>query len=369
VADGDANPYARTAGWTRVAQDAAERKAGSSAPASTRPHFDPLFERASRRPERATTGVLVGGVVALLVAVLLIVFSAWDPPRTGSPVRPVGEPLLGHTDQANSVAFSPDGRLLASGSDDGTVRLWDVHRHRALGRPFRIAGRPYVKGVAFSPDGQLLAATADDDTVRLWDLRTRRLVGRAYGVGFLGVAFSPDGKLLAAGGGTRTPGFDVCTGNEILLQRVRRRPFGWNRIGAADGNAGDCIESVAFSPSGRILAAGSDDGSIRLWDPRLPRRPGWTLQTGGANSGEVWSVTFSPDGRLVAAGYAGENNGYVLLWNPRTHTHVGKALPDPSASDRGVHSVVFSPDGHVLAAGSYADTIQLWNVRSQEELA
>jgi parallel beta-helix repeat protein len=159
--------------------------------------------------------------------------------------------LTGHTDPVRSVAFSPDGRLLASGSYDNTIKLWEV----ASGREVRtLTGHTGdVTSVAFSPDGRLLASGSVDDTIKLWDVATgrevRTLSGHTSDVN--SVAFSPDGRLLASGSDDKTIKlWDVATGSLVRT---------------LSGHTSD-VNSVAFSPDGRLLASGSDDNTIRLWD-------------------------------------------------------------------------------------------------------
>ena len=189
----------------------------------------------------------------------------------------------------------PDGRILASGGDDGMVRLWDTRALRPLGRPLQ-NGRE-VGSVAFSPNGRTLASGADDGTVRLWDLRSRRQLGAAltgHTAPAWSVAFSADGGRLASGsldGTVRLWDVDRALQSRQLLS----------------GHT-DVVRGVAFNPHGRMLATASADGTVRLWDLGTYRQLGRPL-TGHTDA--VNSVAFSPDGGRVAS--AGEDgNGSPL---------------------------------------------------------
>ncbi|MEM4413247.1 MAG: right-handed parallel beta-helix repeat-containing protein, partial [Candidatus Caldarchaeum sp.] len=204
--------------------------------------------------------------------------------------------LSGHTDEVHSVAFSPDGRLLASGSRQ-EIKLWDV----ASGREVRtLSGHTsWVTSVAFSPDGRLLASGSWDATIKLWDVASgrevRTLKGHTYWVE--SVAFSPDGRLLASGGckggdiDDRIQLWDVSTGQRLRLFQGHTA----------------CVTSVAFSPDGRLLASGSEDKTIKLWEVGS----GSLVRTLSGHTDWVRSIAFSPDGRLLASG---SDDKTIKLW-------------------------------------------------------
>ncbi|MGW2690119.1 WD40 repeat domain-containing protein [Streptomyces sp. NPDC001414] len=217
----------------------------------------------------------------------------WDPATSS----PVGEPLTKHG-QVYAMAFSPTGRLFASGSSDGSVRLWAPTTQTSVG--VLTSRRPTytVCAVAFSPDGTLLATGSPDGTTRLWDTATQDLVG------------------------------DPLPG----------------RIGS--------LSAVAFSPDGTLLATGSPDGTARLWDPTTHTSVGSPLTT---QTGSVCAMAFSPDSSLLATG---STNGTVQLWDPTTRNPIGDPLIGHTDS---VHTVAFSPDGTLLATGSLDCTARLWD--------
>ncbi|MCS6936254.1 MAG: WD40 repeat domain-containing protein [Candidatus Bipolaricaulota bacterium] len=211
--------------------------------------------------------------------------------------------LSGHTSVVTSVAFSPDGKLLASGAQDNTVKLWEV----ASGQEVRtLSGHTsYVRSVAFSPDGRLLASGALDQTIKLWEVASGSLVRTLSGPTNIvfSVAFSPDGQLLASDSCGRTDRSGRCIQGEIKLWEVSSGREVRTLSGHTRG-----VWSVAFSPNGQLLASGANDRNIKLWEVTSGQE---VRSLAGHRINLIVSVIFSPDGRLLASGSADQT---IKLW-------------------------------------------------------
>ncbi|HXT35495.1 MAG TPA: WD40 repeat domain-containing protein, partial [Chloroflexota bacterium] len=274
-------------------------------------------------------------------------------------LQPSNLPLPGPSGRVHAVAFSPDGKLLAAGSwNDArtTAWLWNAGTRRPINLPSSY--QTYVNAVAFSPNGKILAALGGNGDVQLWDVPHRQLLAVSL-VGTLTrgwtVAFSPDGKTMAVGGCELTDSDGICTNGGIDLWDVARQQLLWHPLTGAL----DSVNSVAFSPDGKILASGSRDGTVQLWDMASRRPLGAPLR---GHTSTVNSVAFSPNGALLASG---SEDTTVRLWDVATRKPDGPPLRGHVDQ---VESVAFSPDGSVLASGADDRTIRLWDVASGQPL-
>jgi len=262
---------------------------------------------------------------------------------TGKEIRS----LKGDQGRIHAIAFSPDGKILASGSADKTLRLWEL----ATGNEIR-ALQGHEGGIAFSPDGKTLASSTVEKTIRLTNLwetaagkESRTLKGHGS------VAFSPDGKTLASWviGDQTIRLWDVATDKEIRTLRYSAPAY--------QGNY-----AVAFSPDGKTLASASVDNTLRLWEAttgkqvhilRLP-----FLATAVPDSwNQTWSVAFSPDGKSLASW----THDTLRLWDVATGKQIRKG------HDGAISSVAFSPDGKTLVSRS-VDRVLLWEAATGKEI-
>jgi tRNA A-37 threonylcarbamoyl transferase component Bud32/tetratricopeptide (TPR) repeat protein len=239
--------------------------------------------------------------------------------------------LQGPTRPAFGVAYSPDGRRLASGGLDGIVRVWDVVGGQQLTLKGHTGG---VEGVAYSPDGRQLASASQDGTVRVWDAAggQQQLPLKGHTDGVRGVVYSPDGRRLAPAGRDGTVRvWDATSGQQQLALQC------------------DTVSSVAFSPDGRRLASGGADGTVWVWDAA----GGQPLLALKGHAGEVLHVAYSPDGRRLASAGRDET---VRVWDAAT----GQELLNLKGKTHGVQGLAYSPDGRRLASVSLDWTVRVW---------
>jgi WD40 repeat protein/tRNA A-37 threonylcarbamoyl transferase component Bud32 len=254
--------------------------------------------------------------------------------------------LKGHTDKVNSVAFSPDGKRLASSSGawastskPGEVKVWDAQTGKEL---LSLKGHTdRVTGVAFSPDGKRLASASShrlQSEVKVWDAQTGQELLTLKGGGG-NVAFSPDGQRLASAAGELKV-WDAQTGQELLVCKLTGGP-GWF-VGQ--------VRNVAYSPDGQRLASPYGDNTMKVWEAQT----GQELLTCKGHTARVYCVVFSPDGKRLATA-AGDKT--VKVWDAQT----GQELLTCKGHDGGVRDVAFSPNGHWLASGSGDGTVKIWD--------
>ena len=241
----------------------------------------------------------------------------------------------GHKDMIVSAAFRPDAKLLATSSHDTLIRLWDVPTGEPFGK--QPGHEKDVRGLAFSPDGKTLASAGVDHSVRLWEpgdvASLHRLAGHTAEVNC--VAFSPDGKLLASGGWDRTV---------RIWDPVAMKP-----LHVLEGHT-EFVRDLAFAPDGKLFSSGKD-GVIRVWDAAA----GKMLRTLEGHKGLVRSLSLSRDGKSLAS--AGRD-GTLNLWDVEN----GKVIATMQEGTLGFQAVAFAPDGRMLATGGIDRNITLWDV-------
>jgi WD40 repeat protein len=262
--------------------------------------------------------------------------SLWDA-STGYVIRI----LKGHTSVINDIAFSPDGVHLASAYWNLAIRILDATRDQEAQS---LPAKEVVRDVAFGPDGSYLAFAGLDRNITLWDLAAGRAVRTFQGHTemIFSIAISADGRRMASAGEDQSVRiWDLAVGNEIHLLKGHKA----------------AVSRVAFSTDGKTLASASNDRTVKLWDVETGRE----IRSLNGHIYSVRGVAFSADGKTLAS--AGDD-GFVLIWDLKS----GRQLQAIKAQQDGVRSMALSPNGLWLATGGYDPSIKIWNVATGQEL-
>jgi DNA-binding beta-propeller fold protein YncE len=249
--------------------------------------------------------------------------------------------LKGHTDQVYSVAFSPDGKQIASGSADETVRIWNAETGQELHK--FAEHEATVSSVSFSPDGKRIVSGSSDMMVKVWDAESGKetLTFKGHSSSVHSVAFSPNGKRIVSGSADNTVKvWNAETGTQILEL----------------SNHSSTVLSVAFSPDGKRIVSGSRDNTVRIWNAETGEEIGELTAT----SGDVMSVAFSPDGKRIVSSHSAANS--VIVWDIKTR----KQLRTFKGHSGDVRSVSISPDGKRIVSSS--STVLVYEAETFEEI-
>jgi len=272
----------------------------------------------------------------------------WDV-QTQQPV----EKQLQSDNEVLSVAVSPDGKLLATGTK--WITLWDLEMSQQVGVAMR-GHKSNMTQMEFSPDGKFLVTANIDNTVRLWNVETRQQVGeplRAHKGLVLSVAYSPDGNQIASGASDGTIVLWTAEPQTMMSKRLQYHT--------------DEVKSVDFSPDGKILVSGAADGTIMLWDVASWQPLGEPLRGHGDN--DIIALASSPDGKWLASASTGWTSS-IRLWQMATRQPRGEPLRDHQVPNRpfGAFTIAFSPDSRMLASGGWDHTVRLWKVETLQPL-
>lgn len=282
--------------------------------------------------------------------------------------NPIGKPLQGHEGAVKSVAFvHPDGWMVVSGSEDSTVRLWDIQGN-PIGEPLR-GHQGAVYSVALSQDGQMIASGGADATVRLWNIQGNPIGEpfRGHQRAVLSIAFSPNGRMIVSNGADGIARLWDIQGkliDELLWKAGGIQSYSPETTFSFGGQFEEPVAfdmplwteegfvySVAFSPDGQMIANGSEDNILRLWDVRGD----WTGGSFHGHEGAITCVAVSPDRQMIAS--SGEDKT-VRLWNKQ-----GKPIGEPFQTPNRVDTLTFSPNSQMIAGCGMAGAVYLWDLQ------
>ncbi|AOX00430.1 hypothetical protein BJP34_14050 [Moorena producens PAL-8-15-08-1] len=246
--------------------------------------------------------------------------------------------LEGHTDDVNGIAFSPDGKQILSGSYDDTLRLWDTETGQLI---HTLEGHTSsVTEIAFSRDGKQILSGSFDNTVRLWDTASGQLIHTLEGhtSSVTDIAFSPDGKQIISSSRDKTVRlWDTASGQLIHTLEGHK----------------DWVKAIAFSPDGKQIISGSYDYTLRLWDTET----GQLIHTLEGHTDDINAIAFSPDGKQIISG----SYDYTLrLWD----TETGQLIHTLEGHTDDINAIAFSPDGNKIISGSADNTLRLWDTET-----
>jgi len=263
------------------------------------------------------------------------------------------EPLLGLPSSVFDTEFSPNGKVLASSSKDGTVILWNTATWEQFGT--RLEGhQQWVNDVTFSEDGNTLVSAGDDGRIILWNIEDPQKPKRRFTINLdTGVNYA----------GLNRNGVLVGTDNSGNLYFWKIATLGNTMEPIAKGQSGNTIIKMAFSPDGSLLAYGDLGGAIYIWNISDPSKPNKLSQTPSENGSAIYCVAFSPDGKTLAVG---SEDGTISVWgvsNPKSPIYLYDL---PFAFKGPVNSIDFNQEGTVLAAGGADGVVYLWDVKSHQ---
>ncbi len=344
------------------------------------------------RPTRSRRPLFIAAIVLLLLLIFVAVTGLGN--DVGFVAHFVSDPVhftySGHSNYVSAVAWSPNGKRIASASGDGTVQVWNAGNG---GNVLTYRGHSSdVLAVAWSPDGREIASGSLDATVQVWNASTGAtiLTYRGHSDAVFSVAWSPDGREIASVGNDGTAQvWNAVTGKTLVNYSVKYAKGvapAWNSVAwspdgkdiaiggngpvalldAASGNVlnyygspGGVVHAVAFSPDGQYLAIGTSQDSVQVWNVAAVKN----VYTNASNTTDVYAVAWSPDGKRIASG---SGDGLVEVWDALTGDHLytyrGHAdfYPGHFTQDASVNAVAWSPDGKSIASGSSDNTVQVW---------